>query len=765
MERVEYLAGHKHAVRLMRIFINGRFLTQLRTGVQRYALETLHALDDMLADGQLRERASFVLVTPGDALTPPLKHITVRKTAFLSGHLWEQITLPCITRGEYLINFNYSGPLIKRAQMITIHDASVAAVPESFSTQYRALHNALVQLLKNRVHTVMTVSAFSRHELARYFGVRQALVGVEGWQHAIASGDSAAVMEKFGLQPQNYLLAVGSIKPNKNFAVIDRALKLLGHFPMTVAIAGAKDISIFQHADAQGEKVRMLGFVSDEELGHLYRNASWFIFPSLYEGFGLPAIEAMGNGCPVIAANAASIPEVCGDAALYFDPHDAAALAALLQQTVSQPGLRDSMVARGKRQIEKFSWHDNARIIIDHLAPAKDRGLPVPRPDTQVIAAAKMLQPGRPHIVHVTESLAGGTLGFLVQAMHELHAIGVRQTLVYSRRPDSPENVASLFPATTEFRELPSARGAHLEFISGLRTTLREMMLASNAPDAVHLHSSKAGFIGRLLLAKAAGATRCFYSPHGLAFLNQRKRISSSIYLALERFAGSRTAFQPVGCGKSEAQLLEHMTKRSAFVLENPVPEVFFDVQRIASEVPVIVSAGKACEQKAPEAFANLAVKFHIKEQPARFVWVGSGEPQREALLRAADVTVTGLVDTDELRRHLGEALIYVQTSRWEGMPLAVIQAMAAGLPCVVTDVIGNRDAVTHGKTGLIARDENEIMAHVEYLLANPDVRLSMGRAAREDARLRFGRARFRQSLQQLYGLADAKEPSALLVP
>ncbi len=750
--------GHDGAGRLMRIFINGRFLTQLRTGVQRYALETLHALDDMLAgDARLRERASFILVTPGDALIPPLKHIAVQKAGFLNGHLWEQITLPWITRGEYLINFNYSGPLIKRAQMITIHDASVAALPESFSSQYRTVHNALVHVLKDRVHTIMTVSAFSKRELVKHYGVRQALVGIEGWQHAIASGDSAAVMEKFGLQPHNYLLAVGSIKPNKNFAVIDRALKHLGHFPMTVAIAGAKDISIFQHADAQGEKVRMLGFVSDEELGHLYRNASWFIFPSLYEGFGLPAIEAMGNGCPVIAANTASIPEVCGDAALYFDPHDAVALAALLQQTVNQPGLRDGMVARGKRQIEKFSWHDNARVIIDHLVPAHDRGVPASQAGTQVTAAAaKESQLGKPHIVHITESLAGGTLGFLLHAMHELHAIGVRQTLVYSRRPDSPENVAALFPSAVEFMELPSARGSHLEFIGGLRTALREMMVAGKAPDAVHLHSSKAGFIGRILLAKVAGATRCFYSPHGLAFLNRRKRISSNFYLAMERIIGSRTAFQPVGCGRSEAQLLEHMTKRSAFVLENPVDEAFFDVQRSEAEVPVIVSVGRACEQKAPETFADLAVKFHIKEQPVRFVWVGSGDSQREALLRAADVTVTGWVDAGQVRRHLGEAMIYVQTSRWEGMPLAVIQAMAAGLPCVVTNVIGNRDTVTHGKTGLVARNEAEIMSHVEYLLANPEVRLSMGRAAREDARQRFGAARFRQSLQQLYGLAEA---------
>jgi glycosyltransferase involved in cell wall biosynthesis len=90
----------------------------------------------------------------------------------------------------------------------------------------------------------------------------------------------------------------------------------------------------------------------------------------LYEGFGLPALEAMGNGCPVLAAHAAALPEVCADAALYFDPHDPASLAALLQQVARAPALRSAMVAKARARCARFSWAANARILVDHLLGA-----------------------------------------------------------------------------------------------------------------------------------------------------------------------------------------------------------------------------------------------------------------------------------------------------------------------------------------------------------------------------------------------------------
>ncbi|MGL4576258.1 MAG: glycosyltransferase family 4 protein [Burkholderiaceae bacterium] len=359
---------HSYQSSMVRVVFNGRFLSQIQTGVQRYARETLIAIDELLAQrrSDLPEVQAFLAV-PEDANPPKLHHIQVRVLPFLKGHLWEQITLPWFARHSYLVNFNYSGPLLKKRQMITIHDATVAASPSSFTWKYRLIHQSLVALLKGRVDTIMTVSDFSRRELEHHFGISNALVGLEGWQHSVASGDGLSTLHKFDLKPGQYLLAVGSRKPNKNFDVIDRALQIAHEFPMTIAVAGASDIGIFKHADAQGKHLRMLGFVTDEELGHLYKHAAWFIFPSIYEGFGLPAIEAMGNGCPVIAARAASIPEVCGDAAMYFDPHEPASLVALLRRIVQEPGLRDTQAGRMSAQLARYSWQENARILLSRL--------------------------------------------------------------------------------------------------------------------------------------------------------------------------------------------------------------------------------------------------------------------------------------------------------------------------------------------------------------------------------------------------------------
>ena len=142
---------------------------------------------------------------------------------------------------------------------------------------------------------------------------------------------------------------------------------LLPNFPWPVAIAGAKDISIFKDSTALPQNFVFLGFVADPDLSVLYRHAAWFVLPSLYEGFGLPAVEAMANGCPVLAARAASIPEVCGDAALYFDPVDATELAHTLQRVHDEPHWRTRVLAAAPARLAHYNWRANAEILLNHL--------------------------------------------------------------------------------------------------------------------------------------------------------------------------------------------------------------------------------------------------------------------------------------------------------------------------------------------------------------------------------------------------------------
>jgi glycosyltransferase involved in cell wall biosynthesis len=360
---------------LQRVVLNGRFLAQRATGVQRYARETVRALDHLLAEEPLlRRHFDFELAVPRHAASLALDHIRRSELPSAPGHVWEQAVLAWYAGSSYLVNFGYSGPIAKRRQLITLHDASVRAVPQAYRLSYRWLHDALIALLRRRVDAVMTVSRFSRDEIARHYHVTKVLLGVEGWQHCAGGGDGAATLQKFGLQPRRYLLAVGSVKPHKNFEVIERSLALLDAFPLAVAVAGAADIGIFRSGGQALHNVRLLGFVSDAQLADLYRHAAWFVFPSTYEGFGLPALEAMAHGCPVLAARAAAIPEVCGDAALYFPPHDPAALASLLRRVLREPRLRDALAARAQARLRLYSWRANARVLATHLLAAQTAG-------------------------------------------------------------------------------------------------------------------------------------------------------------------------------------------------------------------------------------------------------------------------------------------------------------------------------------------------------------------------------------------------------
>jgi glycosyltransferase involved in cell wall biosynthesis len=356
------------------------------------------------------------------------------------------------------------------------------------------------------------------------------------------------------------------------------------------------------------------------------------------------------------------------------------------------------------------------------------------------------------HVLHATEHLASGVLTFLTLATRELVGAGVHQTLVYSRNERTPDDVRSQFDPQVRLVEIDSPRKhGHWAFLRALRQALRDE-LGAQRYDAMHLHAAKAGFVGRLALGAPSSLPPLFYSPHGLASFNRQRPLIGAMSGLLERVAGFG-ACRPVGCSDGEARELERLTRREAVVLENPVDEAFFDVPRRPGAMPRVVTIGRACEQKGPTQFAELAARFHYAGEPVRFVWVGAGEPRYEQMLRAVGVEVTGWLSPDEVRDQLARAHVYVQTSHWEGMPLPVLQAMAAGVPCVVTDVVGNRDAVTHGATGLLARDVSSLAVYVKSLLDQPQRAGALGDAAQREARQRFHPQRFRGALLSLYRL------------
>lgn len=353
------------------IDLNGRFLGRRMTGVDRFALETIAALDAMLASGDKAvDGMTFrLLVPPGTTVSRSFQHISIKEVGRFSGQLWEQLDLPRFARSsELLVSLCNTAPIFFRRQIVVVHDATTVRIPHTFSPAFRMWYRILVPLLGRTARKILTVSEFSKGELSDAFGIekRKIDVVVEGGEHILGVQSGEATLEKFDLTKRPFVFAVSSMAAHKNFKLVLDAVAKFDRPPFDVAIAGGANPRVFGHEQTGGQDgVKWLGYVSDEELRALYESALCFVFPSLYEGFGIPPLEAMNCGCPVLAAQAASMPEVCGDAALYFDPTDSVELSGLLMRVFQDEGLRHGMVAKGRERSSQFSWNKAARQLVD----------------------------------------------------------------------------------------------------------------------------------------------------------------------------------------------------------------------------------------------------------------------------------------------------------------------------------------------------------------------------------------------------------------
>lgn len=339
------------------MYINGRFLTQKITGVQRFAYEIINELNQ---HKDLINKYNIKLVVPEyyNDFEYPFNNIPLIKKGNIKGHLWEQLILSRISREELLLNLCNTGPILKRNQVTIIHDVAVYANPNTFSKAFRIWYKIMFKAMAIFTKKIVTISKFSKSELIKYLSIPEERLGIisEGKEQILRIKPDYSILNRYKLKNKSYLLAVGSLNPNKNFNAIIKAAKSLPK-NLKLVIAGGSNSKVFRSDLKQSEvDAIFVGYITDEELKALYENAFCFIYPSFYEGFGLPPLEAMACGCPVISSNTSSLPEICNDAVIYIDPYQPQQIVEQINRMLLDPSLRNEIIIKGLKQAEKFSW-------------------------------------------------------------------------------------------------------------------------------------------------------------------------------------------------------------------------------------------------------------------------------------------------------------------------------------------------------------------------------------------------------------------------
>lgn len=336
---------------MKRIVINGRFLTQQITGVQRVAHELVREMDNLIKEKNIEA----VVLAPKNIIFENLyKNIKIKKVGFLKGHFWEQLELPFYTLRErgVLLNLCNTAPIINTG-IIDIHDISYKVNPQFFSKKFSVIYKFLIWILIRTSKKILTVSEFSRQEIVKYYKVSEEKIEIiyNSWEHILRITEDFSVLQKFNLERKSFYLAVSSIAPNKNFKYIIELAKLYPE--KKFVIVGKKNKKVFGELGTEDLKnLIWCGYVTDKELKALYITCKGFIYPSFYEGFGLPPLEVMGCGCKEIyVSNTSCLPEIFGNSVVYLNPYKIEKI------------LKDNLSLNNK-VLDNYNWKISAKKLL-----------------------------------------------------------------------------------------------------------------------------------------------------------------------------------------------------------------------------------------------------------------------------------------------------------------------------------------------------------------------------------------------------------------
>jgi glycosyltransferase involved in cell wall biosynthesis len=345
----------------LKVFINGRFLTQQITGVQQFALEICRYL-------QLSSIEFVLLVPPGTQLPETLSHLSLKEVGKSKGYLWEQVELPKHLKklgSPLLINFCNTAPLFYKNQWITVHDLAFMHHPEWFSKNFARVYRFLIPRIVKRSRRVFTVSKSVKEQLISTFAIPEQKVGIlyNGIPHDLL------IYEPESDQREKIILTVSSINPRKNLAFLIDVFLQSNLQDYKLVIVGAQNHifagdSLHKHPD-----ILFTGYLSNNELYKLYHEAALFVSLSLDEGFGIPVLEALQCGCPVLLSDIDVYRECFSDLALFTSPHDVKQASFALQSA-----LQHLPIAQGVQHLlAEYNYEASALALIKLLRETPEK--------------------------------------------------------------------------------------------------------------------------------------------------------------------------------------------------------------------------------------------------------------------------------------------------------------------------------------------------------------------------------------------------------
>ncbi|MBW8833313.1 MAG: glycosyltransferase [Burkholderiales bacterium] len=350
-------------------------------------------------------------------------------------------------------------------------------------------------------------------------------------------------------------------------------------------------------------------------------------------------------------------------------------------------------------------------------------------------------------VVHVVGCVTDEVFSFLGPATNALARTGVDQTVVMIDELRYRHHVLSLHESA-ELMLMPRLRNPVKQWravLQGCRHALEGGPLRT-----VHLHGLLACLVGAIAVRTTGVKVPIFYSPHGSRSLGQLRALGT-LMLWLFRPVLRPARHAAIVNVPQEKMALDQW--KSVELVESPVNDAFFNKPRNEARHPLLVTGGRGQGARSAELFAQLAVLLSGEDLHISFNWIGTVDPVSHVRLNAASVGVFERTSDDDCAQRLAAGWIYVALGGTRGFPLFLVEAMAAGLPCVAMDSAQHREVIRDGETGFLCGTERDMIARIATLIDNPSLRAHIGQAAREEAKPRFGRSKFNARLLAAYAL------------